>query len=128
MAKEGRPTKWNEEIVPKMEAYYKMCLEDETKFPMISEMCTYLDIVQDTLAEWLKDDDKPQQFSDAYKKIYQLQETRLMQKGFELKNPTFAIFLLKANHGKRETQNVDITSKDKELNAGIFVGDFKNDN
>lgn len=125
MAKVGRPTKWTDDMPSRMMAYYQMCLEDETKFPMISEMCTYLDIVQDTLAEWLKDDDKPQEFSDTYKKIYQLQETRLMQKGFELKNPTFSIFLLKANHGKRETQNVDITSKDEKLDAGIFVGDLK---
>jgi hypothetical protein len=125
MANIGRPTKWTDDMPDRVLAYYKLCLEDKEKFPMVSEMCTLLDITRETLDRWLDDETTPDSFYDTYKKLYQLQETRLLERGFEMKNPTFSIFLLKANHRMRETQNIDVTSKDKELGAGIFVSDFK---
>lgn len=114
----GRPTKWTEDTLKKVESYYKLCLEDVDKVPKVSELCILLDITRETLNQWQDDVTKPLSFSDTIKKIMALQQDRLIQRGLDKKGtPIFEIFLLKVNHGMNETNKVDVTTKGDKLQS-----------
>lgn len=102
--KPGRPTKYNEAILLKTQKYFQECLrptDGKMRMPFIEELSLLLDIDDDTVNEWTKDPEK-KQFSAIIKRIRILQRLRLTQRCLG-KNPTGAIFLLKVDHGKKET-------------------------
>ncbi len=108
----GRPTKYSPAMVAKAKAYYQRCLraKDSTgkqviRIPWVEELALELDIDDDTIVEWCKDDDK-KEFSATIKKLNTLQQLRLSQRTLG-KNPAGSIFLLKVNHNKKETNIVE---------------------
>lgn len=107
MAKRGRPTKYNESILDRTIEYYQNCLNATDKdgntiavVPWIEELALKLDIDDDTIVEWCKDEAK-KEFSATIKKLMTLQQLRLSQLSLG-KNVVGPIFLLKVNHGKNE--------------------------
>jgi len=100
----GRPSKYNDEILAKAKAYYHKCLgnvDNKKRMPLLEELARILDVHGETMTEW---EDEYPDFSETLKKIRQLQKERIIQTGFGAKNPTFSIFMLKANHGMMETE------------------------
>ena len=57
--------------------------------------------------------------ADALKKIDTFQEVYCAKKGFKMRNPAHAIFMLKANHGYQETSKIE-----HEHNITVNVTDF----
>lgn len=117
----GRPTKYNENILTKVESYlemredsyevaYKPRIKDgvlqETdeaylkyKLPSIEDLALFLEVNRDTLYEWEKEHEE---FSDILGKVRAKQATELINGGVNGNlNPTIAKVLL-TKHGYRE--------------------------
>jgi hypothetical protein len=98
MAHPGQPTKYSEEVIPKIDEY----LEGEKTIPTREGFACFINVNDDTLVEWEK---VHPEFSAAVKRITQIQKVDLVKGGLTQKfNPTMSIFLLKANHGMIETE------------------------
>lgn len=98
----GRPTKFNDEILTKTRSYYQRHVnpkDGKVTIPYVQELAIILDISRETMNQW---EENIPEFSDTIKRIKNLQELRLLQRTLS-KNPTGAIFQLKANHGMMET-------------------------
>ena len=96
----GRPTKYKANYPDLVLGYIKEC-EKEDKLPQVAELCVRLEINNDTLYSWVKINKK---FSDTIDRLKKLQELMLVQKGISRKyDPSFARFILAANHGYVET-------------------------
>jgi hypothetical protein len=101
----GRPTKYNEERLQEAQGYVAECLQANT-IPFIEELALKLDVHDDTLVEWGKEHTE---FSATMKKLKMLQKLHLKKGTLEKKlQPTFAIFLLKANHGMNEEEKEEV--------------------
>lgn len=104
MKKIGRPTKYGPQVVEKANEYYERCLgaakDSMDLIPFIEQLAVELDVDGDTVWEW---DKQHPEFSEAIKKIKSLQKLRLQQRSLGTVNPTGAIFLLKANHGLKDS-------------------------
>lgn len=110
----GRPSKYNEELQQKAEAYYQKCI-DKKQVPFIQELQLELGITRETVNEWKtakyeNGNLKFPAFSDIAFKIDTLQELALLKRGIGGKAATFNMFLLKTKHGYIET--------DKQILAG----------
>ena len=142
----GRPTKYNQEILDKTNAYYLMYAEAEElieknvvtkdadgnevvakrwvqnpliyKPPYIEELSLLLDIDDDTINRWKK---KHPEFYATIKKIVKLQKVRLLNSTMNKNSNVGAIFQLKCNHDMIETEKrqVDITTAGKPFNVGV---------
>lgn len=98
----GRPSKYNEEIVPKLKEYIGSKINDQKSFPSLEEFAGIIGVNTDTIQEWKN---VHEEFSVAIKDLFDLQKNRLMSNGLRQEfNPTMSIFLLKANHGMIETE------------------------
>ena len=96
----GRPTKYKANYPELVLEYIKECGKED-KLPQIAELCLKLEINNDTLYAWVKINKK---FSDTIDRLKKLQESMLVSKGIARKyDPTFARFILAANHGYVET-------------------------
>jgi len=109
----GRPTKYNEETVKKTQKYFDSCRASGS-MPFIEELALELDVNDDTIVEWSKNNEE---FSAAVSKVKLLQKLSL-KKGALSKQlqPTTAIFLLKVNHGMNEEEK-----KDKDPVDGFHI-------
>lgn len=113
----GRLTKYNDEILSKLDEYIEMNLEDKKSFPTLQEFARYVGVNSDTIQEWKN---VHETFSVSIKKLLDLQQERLMLNGLlQNFNPTMSIFLLKANHGMIETSRQELTGKDGEQLVGF---------
>lgn len=126
----GRPTKYNPEMIGKIEEYLKKCDEDN-ELPMIEDVALLLDINDDTVVSWenavypedyedesMRGQLKFPEFSATIKRVKMKQKKKLMKDGLyggKEVNSTMAIFLLKANHNMVETMFADITSKGEKI-------------
>jgi hypothetical protein len=105
--KVGQPTKYNEAMQKIADDYLAQCRNaNPPQIPFMEELALLCDVDDDTINEWTK---VFPVFSATIKKIKGLQRLRLQQRSLGRVNPVGAIFLLKANHGMKETivQEVD---------------------
>lgn len=123
----GRPTKYNPQIIyPKVKKYISSCSNQIGELPSVEGLALALDVHVDTLYEWST---KYPPFSEAIKKILTKQKKKLMDDGLYKKgaNAIMAIFLLKVNHGMKDSAPIAIQInnitpeqlKDEQLNAII---------
>jgi hypothetical protein len=95
----GRPTKYDEAMLAKAQSYVQHC-QDAKEIPFIEELALLLDIHDDTIVEWSKNN---VEFSATVKRLKMLQKLHLKKGALEKRlHPSLAIFLLKANHGLDE--------------------------
>ncbi len=108
----GRPSKYDKKYVNLLLDYMKNPI-DET-FPTLAGFACTIEPCRDTLHEWsrakIKDENgnlvlKYPEFSDAYKKIKDIQERNIVHGALTGKyNPTFSIFFAKNNLGYKDQQ------------------------
>jgi hypothetical protein len=124
----GRPTKYNEEMLKKTQQYFDECLNGvkdrsgkiikQPRVPYIEELELMLDISDDTIVNWAKDEDKPD-FLATYlkiKKLYKLRLKQLLVRGKT--NPLGAKFLLEAECGVRVPDDNKAQSGDIKVTIG----------
>lgn len=115
--KGGRPTKYSAEKVKILIKYTEECFLSN-KLPTVQGYSHLIDVNTDTVVEWCK---KHKGFSVAIKKMKDLQCEMLQQSVYSNKgNVVGGIFLLKNNHGFKDRQDLDVTSKGKELPRPII--------
>lgn len=139
----GRPTKYNEEMLAKTEAFFqryfhapktietithdkdgkeiKVVLPNPEYYkpPYKEQLALELDIDDETIIEWGK---IYPEFSAIIKKIEQLQRVRLYDLTFEKNSATGSIFQLKVHHGMVETEK-RILAGDEENPIHIDVNE-----
>lgn len=150
MAEVGRPTKYLEEYINKVDEYLelhqdieqeKVGMRNEEKgyekieyilkvdLPTVEGFALFLGVNKTTLYEWEKNHPE---FSNALDKIRTEQQMRLINEGLAGNyNPTIAKLILSSNHGMREKTDQDITSNGKELKTIVgfnYVVPKENDN
>lgn len=124
----GRPTKYNVNMYKKAKAYFDECFQGvrdvsgkiirQPRVPYIEELELMLDIDDDTINEWAKDNNK-KEFSATYYKLKKLQKLRLKQMLVRGKtNPLGPKFLLEAEHGLMATEK-QIQETDRSINVNI---------
>jgi hypothetical protein len=106
LLKMGRPTKYLPEVIhAKIDDYLQSCGQEQAKLPSIAGLANYLGITKDTIYQWVK---IYPDFSDYIKKVATQQEEILQSSGLfggrEI-NGSVAIFLLKALHQYKDTQD-----------------------
>jgi len=108
----GRLSKYNEGMIQKAQGYLDKCLgkvDGKRRLPLIEELARICEVDSDTITNWANKKDEEgnlvnEEFFGLYKKIKNFQKEVLIQRGLTMKNPTFAIFLLKAQHDMIETE------------------------
>lgn len=113
----GRPTKYYPAIVNKVESYFETV--NDTQLPSLEGLAVYLDISRDTVLEWSK---KHARFSGALKKISTKQRDQLMNDGMyggKEVNASMAIFLLKANHGLKDGNQVNVNIDNRQVHVTL---------
>lgn len=123
MAKAGRPTKLNEELISKAEEYLQKSKDANTvvgdkkpvviwtvNLPTIEGLANFLNVHRDSLYEWEKlDTDLGKAFSDIFTRVKQVQAERLVNNGLAGNyNPVITKLLL-SKHGYVEKQEQDIS-------------------
>lgn len=143
MAEVGRPSKYLEEYINKVDEYLELHQDTELEkvglrsekgyekidyilrvnLPTIEGFARFLGVNKTTLYEWEKN---YEEFSNALDKIRVEQQTRLINEGLAGNyNPTIAKLILSSNHGMREKTDTDITSNGKDLQPVLvkFISD-----
>lgn len=114
----GRPSKFNAGMIEKAKDYYSLCSgkkDGKKRMPFMEELAIMCDVNDDTLYEWMS---LNEEFSETISKLKTLQKLRVIQQGFGAKNPTFPIFMLKANHGMMETEK-QVLVQDRDVKVSI---------
>lgn len=92
---------YGEEILAKAQSYVQHC-QDAKEMPFIEELALLLEIHDDTIVEWSKNNEE---FSATVKRLKMLQRLHLKKGALEKRlHPSLSVFLLKANHGMNEDQ------------------------
>lgn len=92
----GRPTKFKKKYIKEANQYI-----DDSTIPYIEELALLFDVDDTTLLAWA---DRNEQFLATIKKLRTKQRFKLQKMGMSRKiNTAMSIFLLKANHGLKET-------------------------
>lgn len=92
---------YSSEKLEAAKAYYQELFNDLKRVPYLEELALQVDCDTDTVTNWAA---AHAEFRSVIKKIKELQRLRLQQKGMDGKiKATMPIFLLKANHGFKET-------------------------
>lgn len=122
----GRPTDYSEDMLVKAKEYINACEDKEiekesgdktlysikVKLPTKGGLASWLGVARDTLYEWSR---VYPEFSDVMEQLSAEQEDRLINNGLSGDyNPTIAKVLL-TKHGYTDKQEVDHTTKGKEL-------------
>lgn len=122
MAKEGRPTKYSDQILKDAKKYLALCVDSYdrvlkskgkrsvmyahkfvVKLPTIGGLAVFLHISRETIYDWKK---KHKEFSDIIEEMLAEQENRLINMGISGDyNPTITKVLL-TKHGYREGHEV----------------------
>lgn len=95
----GRPTKYDPSMIDVIHEYLKTVGRESTKMPKRVDIALLLDVNEDTLVEWAKENDE---FSAAITRVDMMQKSQLMDDGMyggKEVNAKIAQFLLGANHG-----------------------------
>lgn len=119
----GRPTDYNEEIIPKTRAYLE-CLPEGEVIPSIAGLSTFLGVSRDTLYEWMK---VHPEFSYISKEVLSSQEKTLINKGLKNEFNSTIVKLMLGKHGysdKAEVeQKTDITSGGAKITGMLIQKD-----
>lgn len=139
-----RPTDWRVEYNQKIIEYFSdkvgdpfREVEDEKgrvqlipeRVPTFEKFADSIGVNCDTVVEWAKEDNKAKYpgFSAAYARAKQLQKDFILSCGMAgAGNPQFAIFMLKNNHGMKDT--TDHTNDGGKFEPPVIVnpgGDMK---
>jgi hypothetical protein len=109
----GRPTKYTPELIERAKEYANGQYEIiGDVIPTIAGLANYLDIVRDTVHEWVKEEDK-KEFSDIVAKMLQSQESILVAKGLDGKFNASITKLLLTKHGYSDKVEQEIKSEAK---------------
>ena len=137
-SKRGRPTKYTQDMVDKVDEYLALCVDEEKEFhktrgeksdsyqrvlkvnlPKIEGFSAYLGVHKDTLTEWAKENDV---FSVALDKIRQAQHNRLVDETLAGNyNPVIAKLMLSSNHNYAENSKTDITSGGEKIQSNTLI-------
>jgi hypothetical protein len=131
----GRPSKYNEEILIKTKQYFDECfhgvqdmqgkLVKPPRTPLIEELELLLDLDDDTIVEWSKDEDK-EEFSATYKRIKKLNKLRLKQILIKGKtNPIGPKFLLEVDHGMISAEKRILLGERNAEPMQVTITDYK---
>lgn len=123
MAKTGRPTKYNKEVIRKCWEYLYIVRPSKDEhghldevIPSIEGLSLHIDVQRSTIYEWMQEEPKSE-FSDIVGKILAKQGKTLVNKGATGDfNPTISKLLL-SKHKYRES--IDVTSDEKPLDQNI---------
>lgn len=138
MAKRGRPTKYYDGLIAKVDEYLATCVDTEREFhktrgeksdtyerikqvnlPKIEGFSSYIDVHVDTINQWEKDYPI---FSEALDKIRKEQHNRLIDGAISGEyNPVIAKLMLSSNHGYSEKSRVDHTTKDEKISNETVI-------
>lgn len=111
----GRPTKYTEDTVDKVNSYV-----DNAEVPFVEELALSLGLDDDTIVEWAKIHPS---FSAAIKRLKQKQKLSLLKGSlYGQLNTVASIFQLKVNHNMVEAQtnlniNTDVQLNDSDKQA-----------
>lgn len=115
----GRPTKYEEEYINKVDEYLAINQDEfnnsklKVKLPTIEGFALYIGVNKHALYDWEKE---YIQFSHALDKIRTEQKQRLLNMGLSGDyNSTIAKLVLSANHGMSEKSEIDHTSKGEKI-------------
>jgi len=108
----GRPTLYNETIVPKVLEYIESCTDSfdknnvKVKLPSIQGLSVYLNVNYDTVHEWRK---VHPEFSDIIDKLLAIQADKLLNNGLAgTYNANIAkLILTKHGYSERLEQEID---------------------
>lgn len=136
MAKEGRPTKYSQEILKKVEDFLLLHQDEEVekekkegwvtystkvKLPTIEGFARYIGVNKSTLYEW---ESNYPEFSNALEEIRVEQKERLINMGLAGEyNSTIAKLILSSNHGMSD--RTDMTTGGDKLQPLLvkIIGD-----
>lgn len=120
----GRPTKYKKEYIEAVDEYLAENIDsyEENRFnvnlPTIEGFAVYIGVNKSSLYEWSETHDE---FSNSLEKILHEQQKRLINSGLSGQyNSTIAKLILSSNHGMSEKNEIDHTSKGKQIN-GVSV-------
>ena len=117
MAKVGRPTKYNEEMLLKAKEYVQNGhIVQGDLFPIAAGLASYLGVTKSTIYKWAE---THEEFSDTLGEMNSIQERKLLFKSLEGDyNATIAKLALH-NHGYRDKG--DVTTDGDKIQAGVIV-------
>jgi len=124
----ARPTKYDEEVVEKAEAYLKEFelpqseregLTQEEVIPTIVGLCRYIERARSTVHKWMNEEGK-EAFSDICSAIGELQEVKLVTGGLVGGwNPQVTKMIL-TKHGYSDKQEIDHGSSDGSMTPKAY--------
>ena len=134
----GRPSKYKEEFIDKVDEYLDSCVDKVTTFhktrsdnsntydrilkvtlPSHEGFAIYIGVNASTLYEWAS---KHEKFSKALENIMTAQKKVLLEKGTSGEyNSTIAKLVLSSNHGMSEKKEVDVTSEGKRIEGFTYI-------
>jgi hypothetical protein len=132
----GRPTKYDPSFASRVDEYITTVLTQPKTLPTVEGFAIFLGVDTDSINNWakarIKDSNGEKtkerlhpEFFSAVKRLKSIQKDKLVNDGLyggRDVNVIMAIFLLKNNHGMADTQNLDHTTKGKEMPTPIYGG------
>jgi len=132
----GRPTRYKKEYCQQLIDFfnvdtverYEPPYADKVQFitnppPMFQRFALKIGVHIDTLHEWRK---RHVKFSEAYNTAKKIQEAMIAENALTNKyNPGFSKFMLAANHGWVEKQEIDVKGDMKHIVEVVNYGDAK---
>ena len=116
----GRPVKWTPEAIEaEGEALLAWLQEDESRF-WVKDFAIHRRYSSQRFSEWSK---MCPEFSEAYARAMDVQESRIIRKGWDGRGQSLAIFVLKNNHAWRDTQEVQQTNLNVNANLDVTSTD-----
>lgn len=120
----GQPSTYSEELNKKAAEYVATCSNNSKSLPTIEGLALLLSVDDKTINYWTT---VHPEFKKTIDDLKYKQKNQLMQGGLyesHKVNPIFSIFLLKANHGMRDIQQIEHTGKDGQslFPTPIFAG------
>jgi len=94
----GRPTKYNDQTIPKTQFYLDNFEALGDKIPSIAGLADHLEVTRETVHDWLLQEEKAE-FSYNVKRILQRQEKVLANKGLDGEFNSSITKLLLTKHG-----------------------------
>ena len=114
----GRPTKYNDEMQAKADAYVDGGFEDcGDVVPIAAGLSCELRVNTDTLYEWARVNPR---FSETMKRLMKTQERLLVAKGLTSTTNTVITKLLLSNHGYSEKTQTDLISTDGSMKPTVI--------
>lgn len=102
----GRPSKYNEETIPKTLGYIENYEDEGDAIPSVAGLACFLKVSRETIYDWSKQDDK-KEFSDILQTLLATQEKILVNKGLKSEFNSNITKLALGKHGYHESSKVE---------------------